>query len=71
MKIATNTEQRIEYTTIVSLEVPTTMIAVDDEGKKYNVPSTATVGDVLVFPTVESQPIAMPLELFKVGRILS
>ena len=67
-KQATNVNQTIPYTTIVSLEVPTNKMAVDEDGNRYMVSSEAEVGDVLVFEN--DQPVWMPFEFFKVGRTI-
>ncbi len=68
-KQATNVNQTIPYVTIVSLETPTSKIAVDEDGNKYMVAAEAEVGDVLVFDTTD-QPTWMPFEFFKVGRTI-
>jgi hypothetical protein len=65
-KQATNVNQTIPYVTIVSLEMPTSKVAVDEDGNKYMVAAEAEVGDVLVFDN--DQPTWMPFEFFKVGR---
>jgi hypothetical protein len=70
MKNATNMNQTIQYTTIVSLEPPTTMVATDEDGSKFEVPMWASVGDVMVCPEATAEPVFMTLDSFKVGRVL-
>jgi hypothetical protein len=70
MKIATNTAPTINYSIIETLEAPNTKIATDDAGNRYNVPMSANVGDVLVFPIAEEKPVYMKLEDFTIGRTL-
>ena len=70
MKNATNTNQTIQYTSIVSIEPPTTMVATDEDGNKFEVPMWAEVGDVMVCPEPTDEPVFMTLSSFKVGRML-
>ena len=69
-KIATNLTPSIQYTTIEKIDTPQTLIATDNAGNKYTVPSDASVGDILIFPNDTDQPIWMPEEYFRVGRSL-
>jgi hypothetical protein len=70
MKTATNSAPTINYTIIENLEAPNTKVATDDAGNRYNVPMSASIGDVLVFPMVDDKPVYMKLDDFKIGRTL-
>lgn len=70
MKTATNTAPSIAYTIIETLESPTTKIAIDSDGNKFQVPLIANIGDVLVFPVASESPVYMRIDDFTVGRTL-